>query len=410
MFSRRKYLRKRADMDLRSTKMLGSSIPKDSLAGAIISFGRLLKENGFTVSTPSIIDALRGVSRVGVENLGDFQTILRATLTVRREESVMFERLFRAFWLAGEVTEESQEDQEPKPRPGTMDVDSSLAFDGITVAEEEIADSQELDNWNARSKPYEIYSPQEVLREQDFKEIPQGEDYRMARLIREIMTPLMRRVGVRTRPIVSAASLDLRRLLRKNIRYGGEVFELPQFRPKKRIKKLVFLCDVSGSMNPYLRFMLRFIKEIQAIPTKVETFVFATRLHRITHLMVRQSFPKAIRELSHTVLDWSGGTRIGECLQQFVSFRGGAVLGSSTVVLIHSDGWDRGDPLLLAREMAKIHRRSYRVIWINPLMGGPSYEPACRGMKAALPHVDSFLPAHNLISLGRLAETLRGLF
>jgi uncharacterized protein len=389
--------------------MLTPSIPKNSLAGAVVTFGRLLKENGFTVSTPSVMDALRGVSYVGVEDIHDLKTVLRATFTVRREESAMFDRLFKAFWLAGEIFEAPPEDQTPKPGPGNVDLDSSLAFEGIALAEEEIDDSQELDTGSPRPRPYEMYSPQEILREQDFKEIPQGEDYRMARLIREIMAPLMRRVGVRRKPVLSAASLDLRRLLRKNIRYGGEVFELPQFKPKRRIKKLVFLCDVSGSMNPYLRFMLRFIKEIQALPTKVETFVFATRLHRITHLMAHLPFPRAMRELGHTVRDWSGGTRIGECLQQFVSFRAGETLGSSTVVLIHSDGWDRGDPLLLADEMAKIHRRSYRVIWINPLMGGPSYEPTCRGMKAALPHVDSFLPAHNLVSLERLAGTLRGL-
>jgi len=293
------------------------------------------------------------------------------------------------------------------PGPENVEMDSSLGFDGITLAETSISDSQEQDAWNAR--PHAIYSPHEVLREQDFKEIPLGEDYRMARLIREILVPLLRRVGVRRRPVFSAASLDLRRLLRKNIRYGGEVFELPQFRPKRRIKKLVFLCDVSGSMNPYLRFILRFIKEIQTIPTKVETFVFATRLHRITHLLERLPFPRAMQELGHTVRDWSGGTRIGECLQQFASFQGGGALGSSTVVMIHSDGWDRGDPLLLEGEMAKIHRRSYRVIWINPLMGGPSYEPTCRGMKAALPHVDSFLPGHNLVSLERLAGTLRSI-
>jgi uncharacterized protein len=389
--------------------MSSSSIPKDSLATAVITFGRLLKENGFTVSTPSVMDALRGVSYVGVENIRDFKTVLSATFTVRREESAMFDRLFTAFWFAGSKAEESREDQAGSSGAGTLDLDSSLGFDGILLDEAEVPDSEEQDTATARPKPAEMYSPEEILREQDFKEIPQGEDYRMARLIRTIIAPLMRRVGVRRRPVLSAASLDLRRLLRKNIRYGGEVFELPQFKPKRRIKRLVFLCDVSGSMNQYLRFMLRFIKEIQELPTKVETFVFATRLHRITHLMAHLPFPRAMKELGHTVRDWSGGTRIGECLQQFISFRAGGVLGSSTVVLIHSDGWDRGDPLLLAGQMAMIHRKSYRVIWINPLMGGPSYEPTCRGMKAALPHVDSFLPAHNLVSLERLAGTLRGL-
>jgi hypothetical protein len=214
---------------------------------------------------------------------------------------------------------------------------------------------------------------------------------------------------VRKKSVESGMALDFRRLFRKNVRYGGEIFELPRLKPKRRIRRLVFLCDVSGSMNPYLWFMLRFIKAIQQVPTKVETFVFATRLHRITPTLVRLPFSKAMEEVAKTVRDWSGGTRIGSCLQEFTSFRGGGMLGSSTVVLIHSDGWDRGDSSLLRQEMAKIQRRSYRVLWINPLLGAASYEPTCRGMKTALPFVDSFLPGHNVSALERVAGTLRGL-
>jgi uncharacterized protein len=155
--------------------------------------------------------------------------------------------------------------------------------------------------------------------------------------------------------------------------------------------------------------MLRFIKEVQELPTQVETFVFATRLSRITPLLARLPFTRAMVEIGKTVRDWHGGTRIGSCLQQFTSFRGGAMLRSSTVIMIFSDGWDRGDPLVLEREMTKLHLRCYRVIWINPLLGGASYEPTCRGMKTALPHIDSFLPGHNVASIERLAGTLRAI-
>jgi hypothetical protein len=254
-----------------------------------------------------------------------------------------------------------------------------------------------------------MYSPREILKEYDFKDVPAGYDDRIARIIREILAPLFRRFGVRKRAVPFGTTLDFRKMMRRNVRYGGEILELPRLKPKRRIKRLVFLCDVSGSMNPYLRFVLRFIKEVQQLPTRVETFVFATRLHRITPVLSRLPFASALQEVSHTVRDWSGGTRIGSCLEEFNAFRGGAMLGSSTVLLIHSDGWDRGDTALLEREMARIHRRAYRVLWINPLLGGPSYEPTCRGMQAALPHIDSFIPGHNIAGLERLAGTLRGL-
>ena len=193
------------------------------------------------------------------------------------------------------------------------------------------------------------------------------------------------------------------------MRYGGDILDLPRVRPRRRIRRLVFLCDVSGSMNLYLRFMLRFIKELQDIPAKVETFVFATQLSRITPLLSSLPFEAALEKVGLTVRDWHGGTRIGSCLHQFTSLHGGGMLGSSTVVLIFSDGWDRGDPCLLESEMTKIRLRCYRLIWINPLLGGPMYEPTCRGMRIALPHIDSFLPGHSVAALERLVGTLRSI-
>jgi len=377
-------------------------IPDRSLASALISFGRLLKDNGFSVSVPAVMDALEGVSKIGVEDIEDFRTVLQATFLSRVEEYAAFDRMFREFWLSGDKSDEEE-------APGD---ESSLGTGGEAVpqaaediiAEAGISDSQEHHAWQAR--PYVIYSPREVLREQDLRDVPAGEDPRMARLIREILAPLIRRLGVRKRPVRNGSDLDFRRLLRNNLRYGGEIYELPRLKPKRRIKKLVFLCDVSGSMDPYLRFMLRFIKEIQEIRTRVETMVFSTRLHRITPFLRHLPFARAMEEVAHTVQEWSGGTRIGACLAEFTSFRGGAMLGPSTVVLIHSDGWDRGDAALLEREMAKIQRRCHRVLWINPLLGSREYEPSCRGMKRALPYVDLFLPGHSVSALERLARFL----
>lgn len=385
-----------------------SVVPGGSLAGAIASFGRMLKERGISVSPPLVMDALLGVRCIGVENPEDFKTVLKAVFLSHAEEASIFDRLFSEFF--GQVSMPDyacpgEEDGEQELPPAG---DAPPQGDDLVPAEASMSDLEQRRMTDAR--PYVVYSPRETLRNRDFKDIPKGSDQRIKRLIREILTPLLRRTGMRTRRVDSGMDLDFRRLLRKNMRYGGEIFDLPRLKPKRRIRRLVFLCDVSGSMNPYLRFMLRFIKEIQQIPAKVETFVFATHLDRITPFLVRLPFPRAMEEIARSVRDWSGGTRIGSCLQEFTSYKGGKMLGSSTVVLIHSDGWDRGESSLLDKEMAKIQRRSYRVVWINPLLGGPSYEPTCKGMKTALPHVDSFLPGHNVSALERVAGTLRSLF
>jgi len=353
------------------------------------------------------MDALNAACCVGVENPGDFREALKAVFMTRVEQSGAFDLLFRQFWMVAAL--ESGVAGEPDTEAATHSEGSGFPQEGedLFAAEAVVSESQEKQAWDA--KPYVMYSPWEVLRDQDFKYVPENQDRNIAQLIREVLAPLLRRTGVRKRPVNSGMALDFRRLLRKNVRYGGEIYELPRLKPKRRIKKLVFLCDVSGSMNPYLRFMLRFIREIQQLPSKVETFVFATRLHRVTPFLVRLPFARALQEIARTVRDWSGGTRIGSCLQEFASFRSGGMLGSSTVVIIHSDGWDRGEADVLEREIIKIHRRCHRLIWINPLLGGPFYEPTCRGMKTALPYVDSFLPGHNIKALARIAGTLRGL-
>jgi uncharacterized protein with von Willebrand factor type A (vWA) domain len=353
------------------------------------------------------MDALAGVSVTGVPNVNDFKTVLRSNFMTRVEDGPIFERLFAEFWFqAGDrlEQEEAEASGEPSEGPGGTEpfseADMILAAAGMFPSQEEAA-------WDSR--PYVIYSPHEVLKERDFKEIPAGDDARIESLIREIVHPLFKRVGARKRRFWRGVTLDFRKLFRRNVLYGGDIVEIPRLRPKRRLKKLVFLCDVSGSMNPYMRFMLRFIRELHEMPTKVETCVFATRLTRITPLLRRLPFPRAMEEIGHTVRDWSGGTRIGSCLEAFTSSFGESLLRPSTVVLIHSDGWDRGDVRVLEREMARIQRRAYRVIWINPLLGGASYEPTCRGMKTALPYVDAFLPGHNVLGLERVAGALRTL-
>ncbi|MCH7718131.1 MAG: VWA domain-containing protein, partial [Chloroflexi bacterium] len=204
----------------------------------------------------------------------------------------------------------------------------------------------------------------------------------------------------------TSAELDLRRSLRWAVRHGGEVLHLARRRRKIRRLNLVLLCDVSGSMDVYARFLVQFLYGLQTELRGVSTFVFSTRLFEVTPMLRARTFDEALARVGRHVDGWSGGTRIGACLAEFNRRHAKGRLGPRTVVVIISDGWDRGDIEQLAREMRMLKRRCYRLLWLNPLLGNADYQPVAQGMVAALPHVDQFLPVHNLESLARVGRTL----
>ena len=198
----------------------------------------------------------------------------------------------------------------------------------------------------------------------------------------------------------------MRRTLRLNLKYGGETLELARRRRKIKLRPLVLICDVSGSMERYTRMLLHFMHTISGNVEKLEAFLFATRLTRITRHLEHRGVDQAVSEVAKAVPDWAGGTRIGQALKSF-NFRWlRRVLKGGAVVLIISDGWDRGEPDLLAHEAARLQRSCHRLIWLNPLLGSPGYQPLTRGMQAALPYVDDFLAVNNLNSLESLARHL----
>ena len=204
--------------------------------------------------------------------------------------------------------------------------------------------------------------------------------------------------------------IDLRRTLRGSLRHGGEVLTWSFKEPRTKPRPLVVIADVSGSMERYTRLLLHFVYSLtQGLGQRVEAFTFGTRLTRLSRHLQDRDVERALAAASRAVADWSGGTRIGDCLKVFNYEWARRVLGGGAVVILISDGWDRGEPELLAEEMARLHRSAYRLIWLNPLLGSPEYEPLTRGMKAALPHVDDFLPVHNFESLEALARHLEKL-
>jgi len=229
------------------------------------------------------------------------------------------------------------------------------------------------------------------------------------RMMAHLLWKVSERQTLRKRP-GKGHLMDMRRTLRRSLRSGGEIFRWSFREPKRKPRPLVVIADISGSMERYTRLLLHFIYGMKAaLDQPVEAFVFSTRLTRITRPLQIRDLDLALKNVGQLVHDWAGGTRIGESLKTFNFDWGRRVLGRGAVVLIISDGWDRGDVDLLKREMARLRRNCHRLIWLNPLLGAPDYEPLTRGIQAALPHVHDFLPVHNLASLEDLALRLSDL-
>jgi hypothetical protein len=378
--------------------------PRD-LARATLAFGQMLRAAGLPLTVGELTDAVRALELVDLADRREVFLALRATLVARHEETPIFERCFDQFWrfhaaegqglegLLGAVPDPPAGDEStPEPAP-TSQGRGALALEAW---EEESAEGGE---------PLDVpgTSEQEVLMEQDFSTFSADDLDEVARLSVLIARRLARRVSRRRRPTRRRGALDFRRSMRANM-MKGEIIELRRRERRRRKVRLVLLCDVSGSMDLYSRFLLQFLYALQNVFGRVETFTFATRLTRVTEHLTGPSYRAALRRLGD-VRDFSGGTRIGESLREF-NRTWPHLVDRHTVVVLLSDGWDTGEPDLLAGELLALKRRAGRVIWLNPLLGNPSYEPLTRGMAAALPLVDHFAAAHNLASLRDLASHL----
>jgi uncharacterized protein with von Willebrand factor type A (vWA) domain len=371
----------------------------------MLRFGQHLRRAGLPRTVSELMDAMRALEVVDLMDRHEVYLALRACLVSRVEETPAFDRCFDAFWkfhaddgqglegLTSQAPGAQSEEQAAEAPAGGEQKHESVALEGW---EEESADDGE---------PLEVpgKSEREVLMDRDFSTFPTDDLDEVARLTILIAKRLARRVSRRRRPTRRGGVIDLRRSMRANM-MRGEIIELRRRERRRRKVKLVLLCDVSGSMDLYSRFLLQFLYALQNVFGRVETFTFATRLTRVTEQLKGHSYQMALRRLAD-VRDFSGGTRIGESLQEFNrTWR--TLVDRHTIVILLSDGWDTGEPEVLAHEMLTLKRRAGRVIWLNPLLGNPSYEPLTRGMAAALPLVDHFAAAHNLASLRDLAGHL----
>jgi hypothetical protein len=368
----------------------------NAILGHVVTFGRVLREAGLEIGPGRVVDALRALDAVDLARQDDVYFSLRQTLVSRHDELELFDRAFNAWFLRVPVLPPPRERSEAEP--ATRGGDVALELRKPQTVDED--DGEQLERGA---------SAFELLRDKDFGELTGDE----LRRVRELMVTLAqnrpRRLSRRRTADPRRDLLDIRRMIRRSLRTGGDPVERP-FRARKDVpRKLVVLCDVSGSMDSYARALLLFLHATVGAGRGVEAFAFGTRLSRLTSDLALRDPDAALARCTEAGVDWGSGTRIGASLREFNAVYGRRGLSRGAIVLIVSDGWEREDPELVGREMAKLARAAYAVVWVNPLKGNPQYQPLAGGMRAALPYVDRFLPGHNLRSLEELAAVLAGI-
>jgi len=382
--------------------------PSGHLLANLVLFGRVLSGVGLDGSPGRMIDLVTALREIDVGKKRDVYHVMRALVVRRREDISAFDDAFQTFWrkpsegfttLDLRAMGEKRRFRRPQFEPTPLrDPPTASGADPRTAAGEPPMLRARL-----------TYSATEVLRHKDFAQMTGEELDEVQRLLQGFAWRLAERRTRRFRA-GDGARIDLRRSIRRSLRHGGEVLSWSRRRPRTKPRPLVVLADISGSMERYTRLLLLFLYALaEGLEQRVEAFVFGTRLTRVTRQLRGRDVDRALGEVSRAVSDWSGGTRIGDALRSFNFDWSRRAARSGSVVLLISDGWDRGDPELLRAEMARLQRSCHRLVWLNPLLGEREYEPLARGMRTALPFVDDFLPVHDLASLEDLARRLSAL-
>jgi len=356
----------------------------------ILHFARQLKEAGLPVTIVRTLDALRGLELIDFQDKEEMYTLLSSHFVSRPEELAVFGLAFEEFWCL-------------KASPKCMNSNKHALFSGnvpLTLVSE--GDAQKPN----REVQTPAYSFQEDLKKKDFAQVIDQESEDVYQVIKALAQNLGLRLGRRWRAGKKGGRIDLRHSIRSSLRHGGELPVLNRKRRRPRKTRFVVLRDVSGSMDSYSRFLPQFMYGFQMHVPQVETFVFSTRLTRITPLLKMRKIEAAYRLISEKVLDWSGGTRIGSSLSEYNKRYGRKYSGPNTVVILLSDGWDQGEIELLDREMRKLKSQTKRLMWLNPLLGMPDYRPIDRGMKTSLPYIEDFLDCHDLEQLEEFGRKL----
>ena len=369
----------------------------------VLLFTRTLHAAGLNITPTQTTDFLDALTLIDIRNRNQVYHAARSLLVNRREQMRLFETIFNFFWrkmanpsgLAKQKTPLAPRHKRPKQHQYAAMLMARAI--GKTDQEIEMVDKAET------------YSDADMLQQKEFAQMTGEELDQVKRLIQQMKWDISKRITRRRVQAKSGHHLDLRNGMRSATKYGGVPLELAYQKRKIKERPIVLLADISGSMEKYSRLMLQFFYSVAQSHKNVESFVFGTRLTRITGDLKLKNIDRAVDQAAREVRDWNGGTRIGESFATFNREWARRVIRRGAIVIVVSDGWERGDSGLLVREMRYLQHRCHRLVWLNPLSGRQTYEAKVEGMAAALPYVDDFLPIHNLQSLKELAEHLEKL-
>jgi uncharacterized protein len=363
-----------------------------ALTARVSALAEYMRLGGAAVGVGELLAAHRALEAVDPSSRRDVFFALRAVMCATRADFALFAEAFAAVFAVEDPG------RDPLEQLGRLER-AVLPRTGIPMESEgqaEMVDAPVPAAW----------SEEELLREKDFAEYSDDERALARLLLGRLARRAPQRLSRRTRPTRRRRDIhDLRATVRVSLRHGGELLERRYREQAQRPRRLVLVCDVSGSMTPYARMLLQYLQASVTARTRVEAFVFGTRLTRVTRELAGRDPDRALARAAEHVSDWSGGTRIGAALAE-LNREHGRRIGRGAIIVVLSDGWDRGDPDVLAEEMARLRRCAYRVLWLNPLAADPRYEPLTRGMQAALPHVDHLLPGNSIASLEALASLM----
>jgi uncharacterized protein with von Willebrand factor type A (vWA) domain len=363
------------------------------MVAQLARFAGAMRSRGFRVGLSEEIDAAAALALVDLLDRNEVHRTLRIAFRLPRDAWDAFDRLFEEYWDGRRAPQHSALDQAMEREPRGP---ARWRWDGERVR---------LEMPEGRERPEGDtpgYSPEALLRRKPFEEFSESDLGAMETLVAQLAAKLAASRSRRLVPTPARGIVDLRRSFRCALAADGDFLKLARRGHALDEPSLLILCDTSGSMDAYTRVLLAFAFALRRVVRRVEIFAFNTTLVRITHMIAPGKIPHSLESLSAGVPDWSGGTRIGACLAEFVAKHKDVRLDKNTIVVCVSDGLDHGDTELLERAMRELKARAGKIIWLNPLLGDSRYRPECAGMKAALPYVDHFAPAHDL-------ESLRGL-
>jgi hypothetical protein len=402
----------------------GEEVSGAALLAQSIAFGRELRAAGLSIDLVASVDFARALGLVDIGDREQVHAAGSALFVRRRDDLEPYDRVFARFWRRRRRRRSLPDDGPSMPRPDEGEGEVGEGEDGavegsarhapdiagiptpVPGGSDEDADDEPIEGITVAP---DAYSAAEVLRHRDFDRMTPAELRDAERLVDLLEPRLELRRTRRYELHAHGRRLAPRAMFRRNLATGGQLTDWVWRRQRRHPRPLVVLCDISGSMERHSRLLLRFVQALSvSSAVKVESFVFGTRLTRVTRILRDRDRDRALARVSASVNDWAGGTRIGESFRDFNLRWARRTLRSSGVVIVVSDGWDRGDPLLVASETARLRRNCHRLVWLNPLAGTPGYEPLAAGMRAAYPFIDDFLPAGTVASLERLGEILAG--